>query len=340
MKISATNHKNSWFLREDTDGQLDLSPDFQRRPVWTDEQSSYLVDTILNKLPFPEIYIRSKSSAAGKTLHSIVDGQQRIRSILRFGRNDLELTGDDVSPKFLGKSFEDLTDSEKEEFWDYEVVVRDLGAASDGEIRDLFRRLNINSVVLTDQELRHAKFKGKFIKLMEELADDEWWSDMRVVNPRQIRRQEDVEYISELFIGMLAGPQDKKKDLDSYYEDFEAEFPGGPELAERFRKTRGLIEDVFSASDIRKWSGKSDFYSLFLSFSNLPTKSVLKNKRAIRKELMAFQHDVSIAKKKDNTKRFPTGVHRYADAVTRAATDVSRRTERLRILLKVINRQI
>lgn len=337
MKISATNHKISWFLREDNDGQLDLSPDFQRRPVWTDEQASYLIDTILCKLPFPEIYIRSKSSPAGKTLHAVVDGQQRIRSILRFGRNDLELAGDEVTPRLVGKSFEDLTDSEKEEFWDYEVVVRDLGAAKDGEIRDLFRRLNINSVVLTDQEFRHAKFKGRFIKLMEGLADDEWWSDMRIVNPRQIRRQEDVEYISELFVGLIAGPQDKKKTLDSFYEEFETDMPDSAELAEQFSKTRLLIERVLAPSDIRKWGGKSDFYTLFLAFSGFPEKAVLRAKKALKRRLMSFQAEVSQAKKKDNTKSFDKAVHLYADAITRAATDVSRRTERLKILQSIIH---
>ena len=336
MKISATNHKISWFLREDNDGQLDLSPDFQRRPVWTEEQASYLIDTILNKLPFPEIYVRSKSSPAGKTLHAVVDGQQRIRSILRFGRNDLELTGEEITPRLAGKSFEDLTDSEKEEFWDYEVVVRDLGAAKDGEIRDLFRRLNINSVVLTDQEFRHAKFKGRFIKLMEKLADDEWWSDMRIVNPRQIRRQEDVEYVSELFVGLMAGPQDKKKTLDSFYEEFETDLPESTELEEQFRKTRFLIERVLAPNEIRKWSGKSDFYTLFLAFDGLTEKPVLKARKALRRKLMSFLADVSQAKKKDNVKRFDVSVHRYADAITRAATDASRRAERLKILKNLI----
>ena len=73
----------------------------------------------------------------------------------------------------------------------------------------------------------------------------------------------DVEYVSELFIGMAAGPQDKKKLLDDFYESFEMEMPDGSLWEGDFRKTRSLIERVFSPSEIRKWSGKSDFYSLF-----------------------------------------------------------------------------
>src|SRR5262245_43416129 len=334
MKISGTNLKISWFKREDSGGTLDLSPSFQRRPVWSDEQASYLIDTILNGLPFPEIYVRSTSTPNGETRHEVVDGQQRIRSILRFAKNDLALSGEDVAARWQGYSFEDLADSEKTAFWEYEVVVRDLGGASEGEIRDLFRRLNINSVVLTDQEFRHAKYKGAFIKLMEKLADDEWWTDMRIVNPRQVRRMEDVEYISELFIGLVAGPQDKKSTLDDYYDDYEAEMPEASRWEQRFARTRQMLESVLSEKEIRAWSGKSDFYSLFLAFGNVsePDLRSPRRKDAIRKRLMDFRTKVDQAKKKTNTKGFAQEVHQYADAVTRAATDAGRRELRLQIL--------
>lgn len=174
MDSSATNQKISWFRKEESAGTLDLSPQFQRRPIWTEEQASYLIDTILSGLPIPEIYIRSSSSPKGETRYEVVDGQQRIRSVLAFGTNDLELSGDDISAKWLGKRFEDLSDVEKTGFWDYKIVVRDVSGASDLEIRDLFKRLNINSVVLNDQELRHARYSSRFIRAMETLADDEW----------------------------------------------------------------------------------------------------------------------------------------------------------------------
>jgi hypothetical protein len=338
MNTSATNRKISWFRREDSLETLDLSPGFQRRPIWTDEQASYLIDTVLSGLPFPEIYVRSISAPSGDTRHEVVDGQQRIRSILRFGSNDLDLSGDDVSPKWVGKSFEDLSDSQKTTFWDYEIVVRDVGSASDLEVRDLFRRLNLNSMTLNEQELRHATYKGHFIKLMESLADDEWWTDMRLVNPRQVRRMEDVEYISELFLGLIAGPQDKKKTLDDYYQDYEANMPEASAWTARFKKTRDVLAFVLPEQDIRAWSGKSDFYSLFLAFGMFSDRDFrLDRKReAVRHDLMEFRKKVDQAKRKDNTRRFAQDVHEYADAVTRAATDVGRRELRIQVLFKIV----
>ena len=335
MDSSAANQKISWFRKEEESGTLILSPHFQRRPVWTEEQASYLIDTILCGLPIPEVYIRSSSTPAGDTNYEVVDGQQRIRSVLKFGSNDLELVGENVGERWLGKYFEDLTDPEKTAFWDYKIVVRDVTGASDLEIRDLFKRLNIHSVVLNDQELRHARFSGHFIKTMEALADDPWWLESRIVNLRQVRRMEDVEYISELFIGLIAGPQDKKKSIDKYYEDFDAAMPNQSEWVEKFEHTRDFIKKLFPAPELKRWSGKSDFYTLFLAVAPLVERSTRlssSSKKKLLSVLSRFRSDVDQAKRKDNKKKFPKNVSDYAEAVSRAATDLGRREARLQIL--------
>lgn len=335
MDSSATNQKVSWFRKEAAAGNLDLSPNFQRRPVWTEEQSSYLIDTILNGLPIPEIYIRSSSTPGGDTSYEVVDGQQRLRSVLLFGSNDLELSGDDVSAKWLSKSFEDLSEAQKTAFWDYKIVVRDVSGASDLEIRDLFRRLNIHAVVLNDQELRHAKHSGRFIQAMETLADDEWWLNAGIVSVRQIRRMEDVEYISELFIGLIAGPQDKKKNIDEYYANFDAVMPQKNDWVEQFEQTRDFTKVLLSEAELRRWSGKSDFYTLFLAIAPLAQRKPrlsTAEKASVRSELTTFRDQVDQAKKKDNTTTFAPYIHEYVEAVTRAATDLGRREARLKVL--------
>jgi hypothetical protein len=335
MDSSATNQKISWFWKEESAGTLDLSPQFQRRPVWTEEQASYLIDTILSALPLPEIYIRSSSSPRGETRYEVVDGQQRIRSVLSFGTNDLELSGDLVSAKWVGKRFEDLSDAEKTAFWDYKIVVRDVSGATDIEIRDLFKRLNIHSVVLNDQELRHAQYSGHFIKAMEELADDEWWLESGIVNVRQIRRMQDVEFISELFVALIAGPQDKKNTLEEYYANFEASMSEEVEWISRFERVRDFVRSLMPRDELRAWRGKSDFYTLFLALVPLAERVprlATNEKEVVRAELRLFRNEVDQAKRKDNKKRFDDDVHTYAEAVTRAATDLGRREERLRIL--------
>jgi hypothetical protein len=344
MKSSGTNQKLSWFKREEVAGHLNLAPAFQRKPVWSEEMASYLIDSILGGLPIPEVYVRSTSTPEGVTTHEVVDGQQRIRSILQFARNDLELRGNDnleVSSKWAGKSFEDLSDGEKTAFWSYEIVVRDLGAASDIEIRDLFRRLNINQMPLTEQEIRHATYTGRFIKLVEDLAENEWWLESGIVTVRQVRRMHDVEFVSELLVGMMAGPQNKKDTLDDYYEDYEREMPDEDLWRSRFQSVVALMTSVLDRDDIRAWSGKSDFYSLFLAFAELAKKSRLTpaKRAAVRDGVMRFRKKVDVAKRR-GSEPAKGDVGAYAEAVTRAASDLARRTTRLEILERVIQRAV
>ena len=337
MRSSATNQKISWFRREESFGTLDLSPQFQRRPVWTEEQASYLIDTILSGLPIPEIYFRSASTPRGDTRYEIIDGQQRVRSILLFGANDLELTGEHVSAKWAGKRLEDLTDAEKRDFWEYDIVTRDVSNATDVEIRDLFKRLNLVSFGLNDQELRHARYSGRFLKAMEALADDEWWLESGVVNVREIRRMLDVEFITELFIALIAGPQDKKKILDEYYANFDASMPQQVEWISRFDRVRDFVSTLLDRPALRRWRGKSDFYTLFLALTPLAERSPRLSsieKDAVRSALASFREEVDQAKRKDNKTQFSQDIHDYAEAVTRAASDLGRRSARLQILEK------
>src|SRR3990167_8847859 len=73
------------FVEWDAAKQLELNPRFQRRPVWTDKAKSFLIDTILRGKPIPKIFIRQKINVSTKTsTREVVDGQQRLRTILSF----------------------------------------------------------------------------------------------------------------------------------------------------------------------------------------------------------------------------------------------------------------
>jgi len=135
MNPHATNHPISYFRKYHQEDALDLSPQFQRNPVWTDNKASYLIDTILNELPFPEVYVRSLTDEDGFTKLEVVDGQQRLRSIIRFYSNDLQLEGENVTERWRGMSWNKLSKERREAFWSYKVVVRELEGAGDAEVR-------------------------------------------------------------------------------------------------------------------------------------------------------------------------------------------------------------
>ena len=211
MKYSPTSHPISWFTEAEANGNLTLTPDFQRRPVWTDRQKSNLIESILLKLPVPEIYMQLKTDAFGNNEYIVVDGQQRITAILEFigvnKRDSFELRNLDSNSRWMGYTFNDLTDEKKAEFYGHVMAVRYLQEVSDDEVEDLFRRLNKYLTPLNPQELRNATYRGPFLRMAERLAADQFWSENRLVTPNEIRRMRDIEFVSDLLIGVLHGPQ-------------------------------------------------------------------------------------------------------------------------------------
>ena len=113
-----------------------MSPYFQRNLVWREVHKKDFIETILLGLPFPQIFI-AQGDIDVDTMTSqscIVDGQQRMNSIMEFSENLLQVDG---------RFFKDMDDGEKEAFLRYQVPVIDLEIkASDPRIIDIFKRLN------------------------------------------------------------------------------------------------------------------------------------------------------------------------------------------------------
>src|SRR5688572_30739480 len=79
------------FLEWEKTGLLELSPDFQRRAVWNEKAKSYLIDTILKGKPMPKIIITQNLRGA-KNIRVVVDGQQRLRSIIEYHNDNFSIS--------------------------------------------------------------------------------------------------------------------------------------------------------------------------------------------------------------------------------------------------------
>lgn len=139
--------------------------------------------------------------------------------------------------------------------------------------------------------------------------------------------------MSELLVGLIAGPQDKKKSLDEYFENYDSEMPEKAQWVDQFESTVELIKKTLTPEQIRTWSGKSDFYTLFLAMGGLVDKKPgPSDRKAIQSALTKIRAAIDAGKKMDAAEIKPKDVAVYVDAVTRAATDRKRRELRLRVL--------
>lgn len=341
--LNTTTQNIGWFNKLHEDGELDMSPPFQRKPVWVEKQKSYLIDTILNGFPIPEIYMQETVDEVGVSRHVVVDGQQRIRSVLEFIQGKFSINPKD-SPSFADLEFDDLTGEKRKEFFSYKFVIRTLPDLPEPELREIFRRINTNVLALNSQELRQAIYWGHFIGAMNQIADSLVWTKFGIFTPNDFRRMLDVEFISELAVAVLNGYQNKKTSLDTYYRLHEEIFDEREDLIETFNTVLGEISRILPDLDSTRWSKKSDFYSLFLVFAfhvdSLPLSK--ENRSKASKKLLDFASKVDRLTKVKTTDgtvnvKADSDARDYVGHVIRAASDLGSRKARGAVLEKLLS---
>jgi hypothetical protein len=350
MKYDATQQTVGWLRDRYLEGNLEIKPPYQRRPVWTVRQKSNLIESILLGLPIPEIYIHTETNEDGHTNYAVVDGQQRVRSILQFvgidkdeGEEDNGFSLEEVpeDSDWKNVAFGDLNGDQKKKFFGHQMAVRMLSDATDEEIRDLFRRLNRYLTKLNDQEMRNATYSGPLIALVEELADDDYWAENGIVSAALIRRMKDMEFVSELLFGIMHGPQGgSAKILDEYYlqlEQYRDEFPKQKSIKRQYQRALGLMKELFPDIKKTRWKNRTDFYSLFVVIAELLETKVLPNSQfgPVRRALATFAEQVDewIA---DQTAKVPKRSAEYARNAIKGVSDRSRRAIRHDALMATV----
>jgi len=354
MKYSPTNQNVAWFRDRFNEGLLDLKPPFQRKPVWAVKQKQFLIESVLLGLPIPELYLQNELDEDERVHFYVVDGQQRIRALLQFlGVDTTESEQEDnrfvldkleSNSSFRGKSYKDLTKAEQTSLLTYQFAVRQLEGATDDNVRDIFKRFNKYVTKLNDQEMRNATYIGPFIQLANKLADNEYWIANSLVSPAQIRRMKDIEFVSELLIGILHGPQGgSAKIIDEYYsqyEDYDDDFPGMVSAEKKYLATLELIKAIFSETlDGRFRSNRTDFYTLFVALNFLLIDHILSPSSLpkLRKTLREFEIDAD-KRVADESVSVCKNVAAYVRAVQRGANDKARRAERHSALIAQIQK--
>ena len=331
--LHITHRTVAWFRKEAESDSLVIAAPFQRNAVWTLKQKAYFIDTILNGLPIPELYMQEVGYADGTEHHIVIDGQQRIRAALGFVNGEYALDGDDVAEAWRGKRFEDLTEAQKRDVFAYKFVVRILPPAPEAEVRAIFSRLNRNTVALNEQEIRNSTYWGEFIQCVQTLADqDPFWAESGIFTADDHRRMRDHEYISELMAGWLGGAQNKKDGLDRMYAEYERKFPQRKKAEKLFRATTAQIAAMIPDLRATRWRKKSDFYTLFLALlRRAETFPLSKTDSAeLGARIVGFAEAVDDALKLADAegRAVDPRVADYARAVVRATSDKSSRVIR------------
>ena len=253
--------------------ELDLTPNFQRRSVWSDKARSFLIDTILRGKPIPKIYLRLLQNQKTATqIRQVVDGQQRLRTVVDFLEDGFLI--DKVHYPELGSMyFSELEKKVQRDILNYPFTIDLLMDAPDAEVYDIFARLNRYPVKINAQEYRNSQFFGEFKTTAYKLANEfiTFWLRNSIFTDKQIARMAEAELTADLLIAMSLGIKSRTKGiLDKAFKDFDNVFPQRLNMMKRFREIMDLIaaimQDTLKDSNFRR---VPLFYTLFCAIYHM-----------------------------------------------------------------------
>lgn len=174
-------------------------PDYQRDLVWTKAQQCRFIESLLLNLPVPYIYVSDVQDGDNEGLLEIVDGSQRIRTIVNFLENKLILKKLKLLTSLDGFKFSDLSTVRQMRFKRKTLRVIELIAMDEESRRELFDRLNTGGSHLTDIEKRFGSRDGGFLQLVKELAADVKFRELCPVSQARAKRKEYEELVLRFF---------------------------------------------------------------------------------------------------------------------------------------------
>lgn len=156
---------------------LNLRPEYQRRLVWDDKKRSLFIESLLLNVPVPPIFLYEWELSR----YEVMDGQQRLNSIVDFYENGFALKGLVKWKELNGLRYRELPEMlqrglDRRRLSANVLLVEGTGAVppQKSDIRKLvFERLNTGGQHLNAQELRNCLYAGDFNELLITLSRDQ-----------------------------------------------------------------------------------------------------------------------------------------------------------------------
>lgn len=260
-------------IKEFRCGALRVDDGYQRKKVWTMQDNVRFIETILLDMIIPEVFFWTADvdAATGEAVVHIVDGQQRINAIADFvaGKYRLRrqfLLNGDADPSYADKDFDGLSPEERKAFWQYPVPIVSIDReCTRASIIEIFKRLNLTEYSLNSQERRHSDENNSFGAACEQLAELEFWDEMKIFSPSDLKRMGDVRYCCTIFILADRGIVDQADDtaINRYYSDNSSDFDSDGSLQCKVEEAMELIRSWSNDSTVPFTSKKAQLYTLF-----------------------------------------------------------------------------
>lgn len=282
--------------------EIDLSPAFQRNSnLWTLENQSRLIESLMLKIPIPAFYFDASCEAEW----IVIDGLQRLTAFQNFlvGEKKEKLRGLQYLTDFEGFTFDKLPRQYIRRVKEAPIIAYTVEKGTPDEVVfNIFQRINTGVLPLNDQEIRQALCHGIVIELIQELAETKEFLEATQYAIKK-ERMIDREYVTR-FIAFteLDYKKEYKGNIDSFlikamkmvnnYKESDLN-----RIRHNFKKIMKYCKAIFGRYAFRKYNqeyrrgpiNKAIFEMWSVVFSNLEIKQLDKLVKDKDLFLEAFQ---------------------------------------------------
>ncbi|MEO3715975.1 DUF262 domain-containing protein [Roseateles flavus] len=222
---------------------------YQRKLVWTLDEKRRFIDSLLSGYPVPIVLLAERKGTAGQGFFEIIDGMQRLNAVFGFIENEYAVNGHffDLNTMAETKALLDAGEIKQREpllpreacvaIASYTIPLSIYEFAGDGDVDEVFRRINSGGRKLSRQELRIAGSTGHFAQAVRYVAskvrgdvsssdelplnemkkisitnkeleygidvDEVFWIKQGVLTKEQVRESRDEEVIADVLAFMI-----------------------------------------------------------------------------------------------------------------------------------------
>lgn len=193
------------------EGELNINPDFQRKFRWSLRQRTRLIESVLIGVPLPSIFVYQNE----KGIWEVVDGVQRISTILEFMGELKDKDGKKLEPSTLEKTkmlphLDGITwltlpkEPLQLDFRRSKIEIKIIKSTSHPNAKfEVFQRLNYAPTFLSGQEYRNAVLlmvNTEVYFWIKSLAEENHFQKCIDLTEKWLDEQYDYELVIRLFV--------------------------------------------------------------------------------------------------------------------------------------------
>ncbi|MBR5331787.1 MAG: DUF262 domain-containing protein [Muribaculaceae bacterium] len=200
-------------------------PTYQRKFVWTPKQRSRFIESVFLGVPIMPFLVSISGEEAEL---EIIDGSQRIRTLVEYCANNLKLVGLEKLSSLNGTTFNDLSKNRQNKFLLRDFRFHVVTDRATPDIRaDIFNRVNTSSNKLSPSETRKGVYQSEFYDFIIECAKDQLFREVCPIPKSKIDRGEYEELVLRFFAyseSYLKFKHDVSPFLDAFVKKHQTSF--------------------------------------------------------------------------------------------------------------------